>query len=90
MSNDKPLFSWQVFNRDAGFADRVRRQPHAPRQVLIMNMSETLEVPLPAGAAYYLAWCEFRTGTAKQMDTHFIIRLAFNDKSWLAGIECVL
>jgi len=55
MSSDKPLFSWQVFNRDAGFADQVTRQPHAPWQVLIMNMSETLEVPLPAGAAYYLA-----------------------------------
>ena len=55
MSNDKPLFSWQVFNRDAGFADQVTRQPHAPWQVLIMNMSETIEVPHPAGAAYYLA-----------------------------------
>ena len=44
---DKPLFSWQGFTRGC--------QPHAPRQVLMISIGEPIEVPLPAGAADYLA-----------------------------------
>ncbi len=54
MSDDKPLYSWQAFDRDAGFADQVGRQPLAPRKVLIMNMGETIGVSLPAEVTGYL------------------------------------
>jgi hypothetical protein len=87
MSGDRPPFSWQVLDRDSGFADQVRRQPHVPRGGLIAYSGVTR---LVTKSVYYLVWAAFRTGGAKTKGIHISVRFASEDMQQIAGIGFIM